>query len=383
MNEIIGIIGAGTMGVGIAQVALQSGHQVILVDSNAEQLEKAKLNLSHQLTKMVDKGIISLSDKYSFENRIQFSMNVELCSICHLIIEAVVENLTLKHQVFETLEKIVSESCILASNTSSFSIASIGSVLKNPNRVIGIHFFNPAPVMPLVEIIPAIQTSSDTLRESIQIIKNWGKTTLVCKDTPGFIVNRIARPFYGEALRIFEEGIADFATIDWAMTYFGGFKMGPFALMDFFGNDVNYTVTESIFHSLYFDTRFKPSVIQKRYVEARFYGRKTGRGYYDYSDQINLPVPNFNEELGKKIFNRILIMLINGAYDSIFMQIADSKDIDLATIKGLNFPKGLISWSNEMGLNNSLHQIQRLFDFYGEDRYRPSPMLKEICKSES
>jgi 3-hydroxybutyryl-CoA dehydrogenase len=383
MNEIIGIIGAGTMGVGIAQVALQSGHQVILVDSNAEQLEKAKLNLSRQLTKMVDKGIISLSDKYSFENRIQFSMNVELCSICHLIIEAVVENLTLKHQVFETLEKIVSESCILASNTSSFSMASIGSVLKNPNRVIGIHFFNPAPVMPLVEIIPAIQTSSDTLRESMQIIANWGKTTLVCKDTPGFIVNRIARPYYGEALRIFEEGIADFATIDWAMTYFGGFKMGPFALMDFIGNDVNYTVTESIFHSLYFDTRFKPSVIQKRYVEAGFYGRKTGRGYYDYSDQINLPVPNFNEELGKKIFNRILIMLINGAYDSIFMQIADSKDIDLATIKGLNFPKGLISWSNEMGLKNSLHQIQSLFDSYGEDRYRPSPLLKEICKSES
>lgn len=381
MNEIIGIIGAGTMGVGIAQVALQSGHQVILVDSNAEQLEKAKLNLSHQLTKMVDKEIISLSDKYSFENRIQFSTNVELCSICHLIIEAVVENLTVKHQVFETLEKIVSESCILASNTSSFSIASIGSVLKNPNRVIGIHFFNPAPVMPLVEIIPAIQTSSDTLRESMQIIKNWGKTTLVCKDTPGFIVNRIARPFYGEALRIYEEGIADFATIDWAMTYFGGFKMGPFALMDFIGNDVNYTVTESIFHSLYFDTRFKPSVIQKRYVEAGFYGRKTGRGYYDYSDQINLPVPNFNEELGKKIFNRILIMLINGAYDSIFMQIADSKDIDLATIKGLNFPKGLISWSNEMGLKNTLHQIQSLFDFYGEDRYRPSPLLKEICKS--
>jgi len=381
MKETIGVLGAGTMGAGIAQVAAQSGHSVILVDLNSEQLQKAKLNLEKTLTKLVDKAKIDTNQKSEIENRIQYSSEINHFSTCNLIIEAIVEDLTIKHKVFESLENVVSENCILASNTSSLSIASIGSVLKNPKRVVGIHFFNPAPLMPLVEIIPAVQTSSETLELSVELIKSWGKTVVVCKDTPGFIVNRVARPFYGEALRIYEEGIADFATIDWAMTHFGGFKMGPFTLMDYIGNDVNYAVTESVFQAFYYDPRFKPSFTQKRHKEAGFYGRKTGRGYYDYSESSTLPSPTENEELGKQIFNRILAMLINEAYDAVFMQVASESDVDLAMTKGVNYPKGLIAWSKEIGPKNVLEQLEELFAFYGEDRYRPNPLLRRVCDS--
>jgi 3-hydroxybutyryl-CoA dehydrogenase len=381
MKEKIGVLGAGTMGAGIAQVAAQSGHSVVLIDLNAAQLEKAKSNLAKTLSKLIEKGKITDTQKNDIESGIKYSSDINDFASCGLIIEAIVEDLTIKHKVFESLEKVVSENCILASNTSSLSIASIGSALKNAKRVVGIHFFNPAPLMPLVEVIPAVQTSSETLNASVELIKSWGKTVVVCKDTPGFIVNRVARPFYGEALRIYEEGIADFATIDWAMTHFGGFKMGPFTLMDYIGNDVNYAVTESVFQAFYYDPRFKPSFTQKRHKEAGFFGRKSGRGYYDYSEGAILPTPTENGELGKQIFNRILAMLINEAYDAVFMQVASEEDIDLAMTKGVNYPKGLIAWSKEIGLKNVLHQLEELFAFYGEDRYRPNPMLRRVCDS--
>ena len=381
MKQTIGVLGAGTMGAGIAQVAAQSGHPVLLVDLNADQLVTAKSNLAKTLLKLVDKGKITDAKKNDIESGIIYSSDINHFASCDLIIEAIVEDLAIKHKVFESLENVVSENCILASNTSSLSIASIGSVLKNAKRVIGIHFFNPAPLMPLVEVIPAVQTSSETLDASVELIKSWGKTVVVCKDTPGFIVNRVARPFYGEALRIYEEGIADFATIDWAMTHFGGFKMGPFTLMDYIGNDVNYAVTESVFQAFYYDPRFKPSFTQKRHKEAGFYGRKSGRGYYDYSEGTVLPSPIENEELGKQIFNRILAMLINEAYDAVFMQVASEQDVDLAMTKGVNYPKGLIAWSKEIGPKNVLEQLEELFAFYGEDRYRPNPMLRRVCDS--
>lgn len=381
MKQTIGVLGAGTMGAGIAQVAAQSGHSVVLVDLNIDQLERAKSNLAKTLSKLIEKGKITDAQKKEIESSIRYSSEIRDFSNCGLIIEAIVEDLVIKHKVFESLENVVSEDCILASNTSSLSIASIGSVLKNAKRVIGIHFFNPAPLMPLVEVIPAVQTSSDTLNASVELIKSWGKTVVVCKDTPGFIVNRVARPFYGEALRIYEEGIADFVTIDWAMTHFGGFKMGPFTLMDYIGNDVNYAVTESVFQAFYYDPRFKPSFTQKRHKEAGFYGRKTGRGYYNYSEEATLPTPTENEELGKQIFNRILAMLINEAYDAVFMQVASEEDVDLAMTKGVNYPKGLITWSKEIGLKNVLSQLEELFAFYGEDRYRPNPLLRRVCET--
>ncbi|MBL7899353.1 MAG: 3-hydroxybutyryl-CoA dehydrogenase, partial [Crocinitomicaceae bacterium] len=216
---------------------------------------------------------------------------------------------------------------------------------------------------------------------SRDLVDSWKKVTVLTKDTPGFIVNRVARPFYGEALRIYEEGIADFATIDWAMTELGGFKMGPFTLMDYIGNDVNYAVTESVFTSFYYDPRYKPSLTQKRHAEAGWYGRKTGRGYYDYANGAVLPEPKKDESLGTEILNRILVMLINEAADAVFLQIASVKDVDMAMTKGVNYPKGLLAWANEIGLENVLKQLDELYNEYREDRYRASVLLRRLAKA--
>jgi 3-hydroxybutyryl-CoA dehydrogenase len=377
---VVGVVGAGTMGAGIAQVAAQNGHQVVLVDTNQEMLNKAELGLGKVLARLVEKGTISADERINIQGNITYTTSITDLQHCGMVIEAIVENLGVKHKVFESIENVVAPTCILASNTSSLSIASIGSVLKHANRVIGIHFFNPAPLMPLVEIIPAVQTSTTTLDVAKALIDSWGKVSVVCKDTPGFIVNRVARPFYGEALRIYEEGIADFATIDWAMTSIGGFKMGPFTLMDYIGNDVNYTVTESVFEAFYYDPRFKPSFTQKRHKEAGFFGRKTGRGFYDYTENAQQPIPNEDAQLGQQIVDRILAMLINEAYDALFMHVASAEDIDLAMTKGVNYPKGLLAWSNEIGISKVLSQLQDLFELYGEDRYRPNALLKRLAK---
>ena len=368
------------MGAGIAQVAAQNGHKVVLVDLNEQVIQKAKEGHQKVLARLVEKGSITSERSAEIISNINYSESTSDMKDCAMVIEAIIENLDVKHKVFAELESIVSEDCILASNTSSLSIASIGSVLKNADRIIGIHFFNPAPLMPLVEIIPAVQTSQETLETSKELIAKWKKVGVVCKDTPGFIVNRVARPFYGEALKIYEEGVADFATIDWAMTHFGGFKMGPFTLMDYIGNDVNYAVTESVFASFYFDPRFKPSFTQKRHKEAGFYGRKSGRGYYNYSDGSEMPEPMKDEVLGKVIFERILVMLINEAIDAVFLNVASKEDVDLAMTNGVNYPKGLLKWADEIGLEKVLEKLEELFNEYGEDRYRPNPLLRRMVK---
>jgi len=383
MSKIIGVIGAGTMGSGIAQVAAQSGHSVFLMDANTEQLDRAKSGMEKSLMKLVEKGKFTSEQKERIEVNMHYVHQLEALSNCDLIIEAIVEKMEVKHTVFSALENIVSSDCILASNTSSLSIASIGSALKKSDRIIGIHFFNPATIMPLVEIIPSVQTSNETTTQAVELIQSWGKTVVICKDTPGFIVNRVARPFYGEALRMYEEGIADFATFDWAMTHFGGFKMGPFTLMDYIGNDVNYAVTESVFQAFYYDPRFKPSFTQKRHSEAGYYGRKTGRGFYDYSENAAILSPNMDETRGKEIFERVLVMLINEAIDAVFMQVATIEDIDLAMTKGVNYPKGLLVWADELGLGWVLDKSNALFEEYGEDRYRPNALLKRMVKSGS
>tara|TARA_B100001287_G_scaffold276837_1_gene289920 strand:- start:10491 stop:11654 length:1164 start_codon:yes stop_codon:yes gene_type:complete len=380
MIETVGVVGAGTMGIGIAQIAAQNEHQVIIYDHSDGQLEKAKLSLEKVLTRLVEKGRLNASEREKILDRMVFTTKMKELWPCGIVIEAIVESIEIKHQVFESLENIVSEHCILATNTSSLSIASIGASLKIAQRIIGIHFFNPAPLMPLVEIIPSIQTTEQTTTKSKNLISNWGKTIVLCKDTPGFIVNRVARPFYGEALRIYEEGIADFSTIDWALTEIGGFRMGPFTLMDYIGNDVNFAVTESVFKSFFYDPRFKPSFTQKRYAEARYFGRKSGRGYYDYNDIKLNPKPHTDAALGEKILNRILYMLINEAIDAVFMSVATPKDVDLAMTKGVNYPKGLLKWGDEIGLDKILQQLQNLYDYYGEDRYRPNPLLRQMVK---
>ncbi|MDQ3047243.1 MAG: 3-hydroxyacyl-CoA dehydrogenase NAD-binding domain-containing protein [Bacteroidota bacterium] len=379
-KHLIGIIGSGAMGAGIAQVAATAGHQVVVYDTNKEMLEKAKSNLNATLLKLTEKQKISAEDSKAIFDRTNFVSDLKYFKECGLVIEAIVENLEVKQKVFAELESIVSESCILASNTSSLSIASIASACKNSGRVIGIHFFNPAPLMPLVEIIPAITTTSEITATSKKIIDSWGKVTVLAKDTPGFIVNRVARSFYGESIRIYEEGIADFATIDTAMKNVGGFKMGPFELMDFIGNDINFKVSESVWEQFFYEPRFKPSLTQKRLYEARLFGRKSGKGYYDYSENAVKPQPLQNEELGKAIFYRVIAMLINEAIDSLYLQVASMEDLDLAMTKGVNYPKGLLKWADELGLTNILDILNNLYAEYAEDRYRPAILLKRMVK---
>ena len=376
--KVVGVIGAGTMGIGIAQVAVQNNKQVIVIEANEEVLNKSKINLFKTFEKLVEKQKLSKEQVDFYRDTMIFTTDYRSLKDADLVIEAIVEKLDVKHSVFKNLEGIVSEKCILASNTSSLSIASISSILKNPSRFLGIHFFNPAPLMALVEVIPGVQTSLEVTELAKNEILSWNKKAVLVKDTPGFIVNRVARPFYGEALRIYEEGIADFATIDWAMTHFGGFRMGPFTLMDYIGNDINYTVTETVFESFYFDPRFKPSFTQKRHKEAGLLGKKTGKGYYDYSEGSILPKPNEDVEIGKYIFNRILSMLINEAFDALFMKVASREDIDTAMKFGVNYPKGLLEWADEIGLEKVLLQLTDLFEEYGEDRYRPNPLLKRM-----
>ncbi|MEY5132193.1 MAG: hypothetical protein RLZZ198_197 [Bacteroidota bacterium] len=375
MAKRIFVVGAGTMGAGIAQLAAQKGFETWLYDLSEDQLSKAQAGINKSLATLVEKGKIDESTHQSINARLHFVQSLDEARFADLVIEAIVENLGIKHQVFQSLEQVVSSHCILASNTSSLSIASISSALTSPARFLGIHFFNPATLMPLVEVIPSVLTSPEVVLLAEEIIAAMGKTVAVCKDTPGFIVNRVARPFYGEALRMYEEGIADFATIDYAMTSLGGFKMGPFELMDYIGNDVNYTVTETVFEAFYFDPRFKPSFTQKRLKEAGLFGRKTGRGFYDYSK--DRPEPKRDEALLQQIFNRIIAMLINEAYDAVLMQVASPNDIDLAMMKGVNYPKGLLAWAEEISPSAVLSQLNALHERYGEDRYRPNALLKD------
>jgi len=374
----VGIIGSGTMGSGIAQVAATANCKVKLYDTNQSALDKAKHALDKILNRLVEKGRIDDSEKTRIQENIQYVDNLKSLSDSDLTIEAIIENIEIKKKVFSELESYVSDDCIIASNTSSLSIASIASSLKKPERCIGIHFFNPAPLMKLVEVIPAIQTSARILEKSVNIISEWKKTVAVAKDTPGFIVNRVARPFYSESLRIYEEGLADFATIDWSLKSLGGFRMGPFELMDFIGNDVNYIVTETVFTAFYFDPRYKPSFTQKRFSEAGYLGRKSGKGYYDYSDGATKPKPTEDKTLAQNIFDRVLVMLINEAADALFLNIASAEDIDIAMTKGVNYPKGLLAWADEKGTDWCVSKMDELYNEYHEDRYRCSPLLRKM-----
>ena len=381
-NSIIGVVGSGAMGSGIAQVAATAGHKTIVYDTNADALEKSKTNLTNSLTKLVEKQKITDEKAKEILNLTSYSNSIQDFKNCALIIEAIVENSHVKQEVFKELESITSETCVLASNTSSLSITSIASACINPEKVIGIHFFNPATLMPLVEIIPGVATDLIIANHCLALINSWGKVNVMAKDTPGFIVNRVARPFYSEALRIYDEQIADMATIDWAMREIGGFKMGPFELMDLIGHDVNYVVTETVWKQFYYDPRFKPSLTQKRLLEANFLGKKSGRGFYDYREGATLSEPNKDEVLGKHIVNRILCMLINEACDTHYLGIASASDIDLAMTKGVNYPKGLLKWADELGLSQVLITLNELYSEYQEDRYRACILLKKMVKEE-
>ena len=374
----IGIIGSGTMGAGIAQVAAQAGNRVIVCDTNQTVLDKAKLNLENSMNKLVDKEKITKEKASEIIGNIEWTMDKTSLHQTELVIEAIVERLDIKQTLFTELETIVSPTCILASNTSSLSITSIASACAQPERVIGVHFFNPAPILELVEIVPALQTQESIVTQTKNIIDSWRKKTVIAKDTPGFIVNRIARPFYSEAIRIYEEGMASIETIDHAMKTIGGFKMGPFELMDLIGHDVNYTVTETVWSAFYFDPRYTPSFTQKRLVEAKWFGRKSGKGFYNYAEGSVRNEPNTNDILMNEICWRVVVMLINEAANALYLQVASKEDIDLAMIKGVNYPKGLLAWADEKGIAQCVETLDKLYNTYREDRYRCSVLLRKM-----
>jgi 3-hydroxybutyryl-CoA dehydrogenase len=376
----VGVIGAGTMGSGIAQVAATAGHSVVVFDADASAAARARESLGILFDRLVDKGRVDRSTADEILGRIDFADDIAALEPCGLVIEAIIEDLAVKQSVFKALDGLVVADAVLATNTSSLSVAAISSACREPSRVIGVHFFNPAPLMPLVEIVPGIMTSPDVAEATRALVDSWGKTTVTAKDTPGFIVNRVARPFYGEAIRIMEEGIADVATIDWAMKDLGGFRMGPFELMDLIGNDVNFTVTETVYEAFFHDPRYKPSFTQKRLVEAGLLGRKSGRGWYWHADAARNADAVTDKTLGSAIVDRIVAMLINEAIDALFWAVASRDDIDLAMTKGVNYPKGLLAWADDIGPGEILERLQFLQDEYGEDRYRPSPLLRRAAR---
>ena len=382
----VGIIGSGTMGIGIAQVAATAHCEVFLYDANFSQTEKSLKNLKTTLNKLAEKGKISNEKSLEIFNQIEPCQEIKELKDCDLVIEAIIENKEIKQKVFAELETYVSEKCVLGSNTSSISITSLQAELKNPERFIGIHFFNPAPLMPLVEVIPGLLTENNLAQEIVDFMKSWGKSPIIAKDVPGFIVNRIARPFYGEALRIVEENLATPEQVDNAMKSLGNFKMGPFELMDLIGIDVNFSVTKTVYQDYFFDPKYKPSLLQQRMSEAKLLGRKTGKGFYDYSEQSqesrteNQYLKTENQQLitDNQIFLRIISTLINEAVEAKRLGIANDEDIETAMQKGVNYPKGLLNWGKEIGFSKISEVLQNLYEEYQEERYRQSPLLRKL-----
>lgn len=371
------------MGSGIAQVAAVAGHPVILQDVEAAAITRARASIESALARETEKSRLTAAAAEAAKSRIRYVAGGDLRALapCALVIEAIVERLEPKRETFAALERVVAPEAVLATNTSALSVTAIAAACQRAERVIGLHFFNPAPVMPLVEVVRAHATSDAVVDTARTFAQHWGKITVIAADTPGFIVNRIARPFYGEALRILDERIADCATIDWAMRQLGGFRMGPFELMDLIGNDVNFAVTSAVYEGFFFDPRYKPSLTQRRMVAANLLGRKTGQGYYDYRDGAIRPTPSEDETLGRTIVNRILAMLINEAVDAVLWGVATPADIDVAMVKGVNYPRGLLAWAEELGYRVVLERLEALQAEYGEDRYRPSPLLRRLAAS--
>src|SRR5690554_1564971 len=486
----IAVIGAGAMGSGIAQVAAQAGHTVYLQDQQAGAAEKGKAGIAKVLQKRVDSGKMQQADLDALLSRIQPVDSLEELADAGLVIEAIIENLDIKRQLFAKLENICSEEVILATNTSSISVTSLGAQLKRPERLLGMHFFNPAPLMALVEVILGLATDKKLAEVVHATAAAWGKKPVFATSTPGFIVNRVARPFYAESLRLMQEQAADPATLDALLREAGGFRMGPFELMDLIGHDVNYAVTESVFSAYYGDFRFQPSLIQKALVEAGRLGRKTGQGFYSYAEgavrpevstqakqsiteqpviiegelgaanglveRFKLAGLNVIERAGAGVIRfgeatlaltdgrmaservvtdglqdlilfdlakdyqqasrlaitaatqtstqalndatallqkaglavsllsdspglvvmRTLAMLANEAADAVLQGVASAADVDLAMCAGVNYPQGPLSWSDSLGQGVIWQVLTNLQASYGEDRYRPSLLLR-------
>lgn len=379
----VAVIGAGTMGRGIAQVAASAGHRVIVYDLSDVALKKARSFVEQMVERSAEKGKIKPAEAAQILSRLEFSSRLEKLKDCGLFIEAIQEDLSVKAALIQKLNKIVSPNAVIASNTSSLSITELASFSFRPDRFIGLHFFNPAPLMALVEVVPALQTDPEVLKSAVALMKEWHKVPVVAKDSPGFIVNRLARPFYGESLKIVEEAIASPELIDTAMVALGNFKMGPFELMDFIGLDINFTVTKTVYEQFFYDPRYRPSLLQQQMLRAGRLGRKSGAGFYTYSEteKFKRPAIDFDHEHGGHIVERIVSMLINEAAEALYLNIATPQDLETAMRLGVRYPKGLLAWGDHVGVERVLEVLDELHDRYRDDRYRASVLLRDCAHS--
>ena len=491
-SALIAVVGSGAMGGGIAQVAAAAGHVVKLFDNRAGAAAKAIEGLRAQFGKLAEKGRMSAEAAQAAGERLRVAEQLSDLADAALVVEAIVESLEAKQKLFRELEGIVGSDCIFGTNTSSISVTSIAAALTHPERLAGLHFFNPAPVMKLVEIVSGLATAKAVADTLYATAAAWGKTPVHARSTPGFIVNRVARPYYAEALRIVHEGGGDCATIDAVMRDAGGFRMGPFELMDMIGHDVNFAVTRSVWQAFYNDPRFTPSLMQQELVEAGFLGRKAGRGFYDYREgavrsepqtavaqcvpaeivlhgdsaaahaiadrlferkivhswgeatdgriaevggavvfvtdgrsatqraaeagienvvlidlaldygsatrialgaAINCWAPAVGAAIGMLqaagfavcrlcdtpglALMRTVAMLANEAADAVNQGVCDAAAADSAMCLGVNYPRGPLAWADRVGLPVICSVLSNLARFYGEDRYRVSPLIQQ------
>uniref|UniRef100_A6VZY0 3-hydroxyacyl-CoA dehydrogenase PaaC n=1 Tax=Marinomonas sp. (strain MWYL1) TaxID=400668 RepID=A6VZY0_MARMS len=500
-SAVIGVIGAGAMGAGIAQVAAQAGHQVKLYDNREGVAQSSIDSMAKQLAKLVERNKFTAEQVQQILARLSVANSLDELSDTGLVVEAIVENIDVKKSIFDALETICSANCILASNTSSISITRLAAGMKHPERMVGMHFFNPAPIMKLVEVVSGLATDSDVATCVYETALNWGKKPVYAASTPGFIVNRVARPFYAESFRLRQEQVADCATLDALLKGAGGFRMGAFELTDMIGHDVNYAVTCSVFDAYYGDFRFQPSLIQKDLVDAGFLGRKSGQGFYSYKEGADKPqaqcveVSPLNDgavikcEVSKEIgylkglvdrwscagvqvtevsdlakgylkigdtfvaltdgrmacerakdealndlvlvdlaldyqsathialsrsastseeaFNdvvqcldllgikvsevvdspalvvmRTVAMLANEAADAVLQGVATAEGVDTAMCFGVNYPQGPLAWADSIGVADVETVLSNLQQSYGEDRYRPSLLIRRIAMLE-
>lgn len=393
-DSLVGVFGAGVMGAGIAQVAAAAGHRVLLFDASPGAASEALDGIRASLQKRFDQGKLSAADLEATTNRIASVDSMADFADASLVIEAIAEDLQVKVELFQKLGAVVSDQCLLATNTSSLSITKLAANLREPGRFGGMHFFNPAPAMGLVEVVSGLRTSAETAESIFATAKAWGKTPVRVRDAPGFIVNRGARPFYSESLKFVEEGGADFSEVD-DLFRANGFRLGPFELIDLVGLDVNLAVSRSLWEAYYGEPRYRPSRLVEERVDAGMLGKKSKQGFYRYPPEpnetsearcnavhldIGIESP-FECDFPGAIVARTVCMLVNEACDTVLRGIASVQDVDLAMKLGMNFPAGPFEWCDRLGADYCLGVLDKLMEAYGDDRYRASILLRSMAKS--
>jgi 3-hydroxybutyryl-CoA dehydrogenase len=388
--ERIGILGAGTMGAGIAQVVAEAGIDAVLHDPIPGAYERARDRIAGFLARKVEKGQLDQAGAADALARVSQAASLDELAAVDLLVEAIPEDLDLKRDVFQRLDATARQTTILASNTSSLSIARIASATQHPGRVVGMHFFNPVPLMALVEVVAGPRTAAPVAEATIFAARRLGKTPVLAADTPGFIVNRVARPFYLESMRILGDGVASVEQID-AAARDVGFRMGPFELVDIIGTDINFSVSQSLHEAFFFDPRYRPHLVQRMLVDAGRLGRKSGGGFYDYDADgargapwaglaerpSGTPPDHLTEE---QIAARILANIVNEAASAVAEGVAAPEAIDTAMRLGANYPSGPLEWGERIGLARVVRTLDALHAAVPDGRYRVVPLLRSLAE---